>query len=144
MFGHFLIIMLISTIVFALRLNFDTEVVGDALNWVLRMVPTYNLASSIYFDAAGDLLAQFRAATNGTAEDINPDIWYIDNIAGDLTSLAVHLFFWSCVLIIKERGYLMAVASCLRRFKKEVPVQDMKLDDDVVAEQERIVGEGLQ
>lgn len=64
MFGHFMTITLISTIVFALRLNFDTEAVGDFLNWVFRVVPTYNLASSVYFDAAGDILAQTRKTNN--------------------------------------------------------------------------------
>lgn len=147
MFGHFMTITLISTIVVALRLNFDTEAVGDFLNWCFRLIPTYNLASSVYFDAAGEILVQVRKSTitkgNHTGEPIDPSLWNINNNSGDFLFVGMHLLFWSVVLGFMEKGYFKMLDAFMRRFKKEIPVTDIILDQDVIDEELR-VKEGLK
>jgi len=147
MFGHFLTITVISTVVFALRLNFDTEAFGDVVNWVFRLIPTYNLASSVYFDAAGDILVNFRKTVNPrfnhTGDLIDPSLWNINNNSGDILLVGLHLVFWTVVLGLMEKGYFRMLEAKMRKFKKEIPVTDMVLDQDVIDEESR-VKEGLK
>ena len=50
MFLHFIVILVLSSMVFAFRFLRKLATLGDQLTWVLRMIPSYELADSVYFD----------------------------------------------------------------------------------------------
>ncbi len=61
------------------------------------------------------------------------------NMGGDAIALVIHFFLWSLVLLIIEQGAF----NCLRSYtcnKRNIPIpqDDIELDDDVLAEQERV------
>jgi hypothetical protein len=53
MFLHFLVILVLATMIFAFRFTRKLELIGDKLVWILRIIPSYTLSDSIYFDTAG-------------------------------------------------------------------------------------------
>ena len=65
MFLHFLVILVISSMVFAFRFTKKLEKFGDEMNWIMRIIPSYEVAASVYFDQAGQLLSDYRNARTG-------------------------------------------------------------------------------
>jgi len=57
MFFHFLVISILSTVAYALRIVPEQQANGDLMNQIMKVVPTYSLASSVYCDAACSDLA---------------------------------------------------------------------------------------
>jgi len=54
-----------STLVYYLRFIKEWEVIGDFLNDLFKLLPSYTLGASIYFDASMEDLVDFRDATLG-------------------------------------------------------------------------------
>ena len=63
MFFHAGIFLVFSTLVFVMRATPTLELAGDVVNYVLRIVPSYSLAASMYFDSSGSLLANLRKSS---------------------------------------------------------------------------------
>ena len=93
-----------STLVYYLRFIKEWEVIGDHLNDYLKLLPSYTLGASIYFDASMADLVEFRDATLGEGKDLNPDPWTLENVYGDMISLGIHFVFWSLILVCIELG----------------------------------------
>jgi hypothetical protein len=54
-----------STLVHYLRFIKEWEVIGDFLNNFFKLLPSYTLGASIYFDSSMEDLVEFRDATLG-------------------------------------------------------------------------------
>jgi len=75
------------------------------LNFVLKVIPTYPLASSIFCDISCSSLADIRAKSfNGTGGLLSADVWHISNNLSDILVMVVHLVFWVIFLILIENG----------------------------------------
>jgi ATP-binding cassette, subfamily A (ABC1), member 3 len=109
MFLHFMVICLVSTVVYSLRFAPSLEILGDHMNIWLRLIPTYCLSQSVYFDSVGEILADFRAQDFGMGPDLSKDTWHAHNIAGDIMFECGHFVVWSCVLALIETGILKKI-----------------------------------
>ncbi len=65
-------------------------------------------------------------------------MWNVNNNSGDLLFVGLHLVVWSVVLVLMEKGYFIMLDACMRRFKREIPAQDIILDQDVTNEEVRV------
>jgi len=117
-----------------MRFTDDQAMIGDILNFVLKCVPTYPLASSIYCDAQCEELSKKRADSkyNGNGFAISPDLWAIENNGSDVIVMFIHMIFWSLILMIIELGWLD------RRPKKPVLGFQKLQDEDVKNEEFRV------
>ena len=85
-----------SIVVFFLRVISSTYVVGDALMWVFKIIPSFCLTNSILF-------ASSKSSLHLVRPDLNMDNFNIQNMGGDLLILGVHFVFWTIVLILIEK-----------------------------------------
>ena len=58
MFFHFLTLGILSSVIITMRFTEDQALIGDVLNFALKAIPTYPLASSVYCDAQCKELAK--------------------------------------------------------------------------------------
>lgn len=110
------------------------------MNQFMKILPPYTLGQSIYFDASMKDLAEFRAKTLGEGEDLNPEWWRLENVAGDLWSLGLHFFFWTFVLILIEMGLSKQIKDIYVGFMKSSfpKYQTFNVDPDVEEEARRV------
>lgn len=129
MFFHFLTICILSTVAFALRLAPEQQANGDKMNFAMKAIPTYSLASSVYCDASCATLADLRERIpDGTGEPLSADVWHISNNLIDVLMPIPHLLFWGLVLVLIEKGWFGWIR---RRPNKKISEAAQKLDDDV-------------
>ena len=57
MFFHAAVILVASTLVFVLRMSAKLESIGDILNYIFRAIPSYSIATSLYFDSSGTFMS---------------------------------------------------------------------------------------
>jgi hypothetical protein len=131
MFFHFVFSGIGGIIVFVLRIIDSTKSIGDLLNWILKIVPSFPLANSIMYASGKDTLKLLRP-------DLPLDDFDLELIGGDILLCCVHFGFWTLFVIVMEAGLL----GCLRRtcrFKSSIkPKEDLELDEDVLEEENRV------
>ena len=111
------------------------------MNWGLKVIPTYSLASAVYCDAACELLAEIRQQTIDetnlytTGGYLEPDIWHYTNNLQDIITPFLHLFVWSSFLVMIEKDLFGWI-----RFRpnKAISQEAKNLDSDVVQEALRV------
>jgi hypothetical protein len=117
--------------VFVLRIISSTKSIGDLLNWILKIVPSFPLTNSIMYAASKSTLKLLRP-------DLPTNDFALDLMGGDILLCCVHFVFWTFVVFSLEVGLLR----CLRRtcrFKSSIkPRTDLVLDEDVVEEEKRV------
>lgn len=140
MFLHFLWILIFSTTIFLIRFANKLEDVGDLLNYVFKIFPSYSLGGVIYTENGIESLAAFRDATKGTGDSIDTDEWAMTNNSLDITMMGVHFVFWFFILFLIEIDLGKRLRRCSTQFcSRKVPKRDdLKTDDDVLAEQNRV------
>lgn len=74
-FVHFSAILLLSTIIVVLRTINAVEDVGDNLNRLFRLVPSYSIGQSMFFEAVGGKISEYRAITQGEGDSVDTDPW---------------------------------------------------------------------
>lgn len=72
----------------------STQGVGDALNWMFRLVPTFCLTNSVMFAAGRERIIFVRS--------LPEDDFAIVNMGGDLLMLGIHFALCTLVLILLE------------------------------------------
>jgi hypothetical protein len=80
MFMHFLIFGIGSVIVFFIRFAPTLEKIGDGLDVIVKVIPTYMLGSSVFCDSSCASLAKNRALGIGNGEKLDESIWGRRNI----------------------------------------------------------------
>ena len=118
---------------------------GDVLRWVFCAVPSYCVTHGLVFSSTGSILVSTRAnSTDGTGRSTIPsDIWAWYNLKGDAAALIAH-FVLGCLIIFIIESDLFA---CFRKIScRSVPseTEDLELDEDVVAEIERVARQGSE
>lgn len=140
MFLHFFIIVVLGSLIYLLRFAPDLQHVGDFLNNISKIIPTGVLPSAMFFEASGEMLSNIRKSVVGTGKEIDPDVWALENVLGDIVISICHFFFWSFLLFLIEYGLAQ---KCKRAYaslftKSYPPKANIELDDDVKAEQKRM------
>jgi ATP-binding cassette subfamily A (ABC1) protein 3 len=140
MFFNLTTIMVLSTMVYAFRVMRKLELWGDELNLALRVIPSYMLADSVYFDETGQFLADFRNRKKGLKGTINPDPYYWKNNTADFVLSVFHFFFWTFVLILIESDVARTWWQRYSQKTEDLPPKNegIVLDDDVTAEANRV------
>jgi len=62
-----------SALIQGLRVAFDLQHIGDLLNWILRILPSYSVPTAFYFASMGAEIASLRENLEGTGDPIDPD-----------------------------------------------------------------------
>lgn len=102
LFLHFFVMLVASTLIFALRIVFDFEWLGDILSWAFKAIPSFCVSMALYFEASGKEIAKFRNTTEGTGMDLKANEWHWQNNTGDMIILAFHFVFWFLILFLIE------------------------------------------
>lgn len=144
MFIHFTVITVIGVLIYVMRVAFQLQHIGDMLNWVFKVIPTYSIPCVFYFETSGRQLSMIRETIQGTGDYVDPDPWHISNNLGDIILMGVHFVFWTFMLYLIEMNLFKNCKAamsrcCLFLCCKRVPAAlDFNDDDDVRAEQQRI------
>lgn len=142
MFCHLFFILCGGTLVFILRVVPKLELLGDGLHKGLKGIPSYSIASGLYVDSSIELLSTARELTDGEGEDINPDPWHITNNLLDMIMQIAHFAFWFLLLFAIETDLGKRIRKCWQccciRSKDTNKSADIKLDADVIVEQQRV------
>ena len=141
MFCHMVVILAFTTLIFILRVVPNLELLGDRINYGLRVIPSYSLGSALYTDASIDFVSTIRNSTQGEGPDISADPWDIKNNSLDLILQFAHFFFWGFILFLIEvdlgkRLRKCWQCCCRRLFPK--PDTSLKIDQDVINEANRV------
>ena len=116
---------------------------GDILRWVFCVVPSYCVTHGLIFSANGEILVDTRKnSTDGTGRSTIPeDIWAWFNLKGDAAALIAHFVVGCLIIFLIECDLFRCLAKITCR---TVPAEseDLELDEDVVAEIERVGRQG--
>lgn len=105
LFFNFLIGLVFPGIIFIVRLNTKLGTLGDIINWILRLIPSYAISESIFFDANGVQLHLYRKAS-GKGRPVSASQLGIENDPADVFMLLGVGIFWTIVLIAIENGLI--------------------------------------
>jgi hypothetical protein len=129
---NFLVSGVLSIMVITLQVIPQTEQLGNQLRWWFCLVPSYCVTHGILFSSSSDLLTQAQP-------DLPDDLWAWQNLLGDAVCLVIHFFAGMIILVLMEAD----LCECARRitlWSIPEPIKDLVLDDDVVAEEDRVRG----
>ena len=152
LFLHFVAGALCTIVVFVLQQVPVTMSIGDALRWTFTIIPSFCVSYGILFSASGNLITTSRAQ-NRTKDHvpiprkIPDDIWAWYNLKGDAVILVAHFFIALFVLFLIEVEVQklfswMPKIRCRSRTTRERLGPVLVKDDDVIAEEKRVAGQG--
>lgn len=124
-FLHFIFAGIGGIIVFILKLISSTEKVGDLLNWIFKLIPSFCLTNSIMFASSKDILLMARP-------DISSNDFAPSNMGGDVAFNIIHFIIWTILIFILEIG----LGNCLRKTcrckSRIIQKKNLELDEDVI------------
>jgi ATP-binding cassette subfamily A (ABC1) protein 3 len=135
-FLHFIFAGIGSLVVFILRLIPSTQSVGDILDSVFKIVPSYCLTAGIMYDTSKERLFIVRP-------DLRRDSDYdVTLMGGNVLALCLHFVFGLLIVFFVELGafnWIGRVVGILPKNRIE-PKSDeaLALDEDVVEEEQRV------
>jgi hypothetical protein len=88
---------------FSLRTIGSTKYIGDTLNWVFKIIPSFCLTDVVAFQAGRDLFLWQRNDIKNTSD------WNIQLSGGNIMFLIIHFVMWSLILVLIECGCLKFV-----------------------------------
>lgn len=115
---------------------------GDILRWVFCAIPSFCVTHGLVFSSTGQILVDTRKNSEGTGRDEIPsEIWAWFNLKGDAAALIAHFFIGLTIIFLIECD----VFACLSKVScSKMPDEnmDLELDEDVVAEIDRVARQG--
>jgi len=142
LFMHFLIGGILPIVIFVLWNIPSTANLGDSMRWWFVMIPTYCVGEGIIFASAVELLEISRKGIQTLKPDldlksIDPDVYAFENLTGNYVFMILTGIFCAALLVIIEADIFQKCAN----FSFESlpsPRDDLDMDDDVIAEEERL------
>lgn len=127
-----------AILVFVLQFIPQTFKLGGILRWGLCIFPSYCVLNGILWSSNGQISLQVRK-TDPSYPQLPDNIWALENMGGDALILVLHFIIDTGILIVIESNIL----SCLKGFSinkapPPLPTAILNLDDDVLAEEERV------
>lgn len=135
-FMHFVFAGIGAIVVYVLSLIESTRPIGDILKWVLKVIPSFCLTSTIIFDAGKARIVLLRP-------EIKPESDYELNWnGGNVLVICLHFAVWLLVLIAIEMGAFNWTLRLINWLPKNrippKPVDSLNLDEDVIEEEKRV------
>ena len=143
LFMHFLFGGIMPLVVFVLQNIPSTANLGDSMRWWFTFIPTYCVGHGIVWSSTWELL---NVSRNGLINlnnnkyglsPINPDIYAFANLTGDYTIMLAMGVFCTALLFIIEADIFQCCAK-FSVYSNPEPRDDLDLDEDVIAEEERL------
>lgn len=122
--------------IFVLQFIPQTFKLGGILRWGFCVFPTYCVINGLLWSADGQLSLQIRA-TDPSYPQLSSNIWAMSNLGGDALILVLHFFINTAILFAIEAGVFRRFNS-LSVFNVPPPNDQLVLDSDVLAEEERV------
>lgn len=97
-FLHFLFAGIGALVVFILRIIPSTQSVGDILDSVFKIVPSYCLTAAIMYDSSKDRLFILRPELKRSSD------YDITLMGGNVLALCLHFVFWLLIVALVEVG----------------------------------------
>lgn len=145
LFIHFFGGCICSLTVFALQLYPTTAQVGDILRWVFCVLPSFCVTHGIIVSANGKALSKARSENNDVPRPLPEEPWAFYNLKGDAVALLAHFLIGLLLLVLFEsQGFKLCCEKlsnvcCCKGREKHADEEDMiLLDEDVLAEEERV------
>lgn len=108
------------------------------------MIPSYAVTQGIVFSSSGDLVIETRKLFDPPAP-LDEDLWAFANLEGDAVILIIHLVAGLVLLAVIESGILDFINDIsFRSIPPPKSVDELDLDDDVIAEEERVRAQTLK
>jgi ATP-binding cassette subfamily A (ABC1) protein 3 len=135
MFLNILILGILASITWTFRIAIPPFMdYGDSMHSWFWLIPSYNIGAAMFCDRQCDTLADVRKAPYVDAPETDADKWAFPNLTRDSLVMLLHMVVWSIVIMVIEKGWLSV---CSRKPKAKTSDAN-DLDDDVVAEQQRV------
>mgnify|MGYP000927904105 CR=1 len=142
LFVHFLVGGILPIVVFVLQTIKSTIDIGDSLRWWFTPIPTFCIGEGIVFASTYQLLDVTRNGyiVRNPDEDIKPintDVYALENLGGNYLIMVVTGLVGVILLVFIEAD----IFQCCSNFSlQRVPAErhDLDLDEDVLAEEERL------
>ena len=95
------------------------------LHYAIKIAPSQSLGSVIFFENAGELLAQWRDMSEGTGKPIDGNEWAWQNNTLDIMLMGGHFVFWFFILFLIEIDLGKRCRRfCTRHCERKVPMKD--------------------
>lgn len=136
LFISYFINCIMPILVFVLQFIPQTFTLGGILRWSLCIFPSYCVINGILWSSSGEVSIQVRK-TNPDYPQLSDNIWAMSNLGGDALILVLHFFVDSFILYLIE----IKAFDFIRKLKVFSPPEkqtDLKLDEDVLKEEERV------
>jgi ATP-binding cassette, subfamily A (ABC1), member 3 len=130
---NFLISGVMAIMVITLQIIPQTEHLGNQLRWWFCLVPSYCVTHGIIFSSSSDLLIQAQP-------NFPENLWAWENLLGDAVCLGLHFFVGIIFVVLVEAD----LCECVRKltiWSIPEPNSSLMLDDDVIAEEERVMNQ---
>ena len=141
LFVHFALGGIMPIVIFVLQNIPSTADLGDSMKWWFTPVPTFCIGQGIVFSSSYTLINIARnglIAAGYDVQPINTDVYALENLGGLYIIMVCMAIFCTLLLIVIEADIFQSCAK-FSVFSVPEPREDMDLDDDVLAEEERLV-----
>ena len=140
LFMHFLIGGIMPIVVFVLQNIPSTANLGDSMRWWFTPIPTFCVGEGIMFASTVDLLAIARTGIkvkHPDLNDIDTNVTSIHNLGGNYVIMVCTCIVFAALLIFIEADIFQ---SCSKFSFESIPSprDDLDLDEDVIAEEDRL------
>lgn len=133
---NYFVLNVLGILTFVLQFIPQTFKLGGILRWGLCIDPSYCVVNGILWSSTKSVILDIRVLYPD-AHQLPSDNWALENMGGDALILIIHFFVNTLILFLIEIDAL----SCLKGWsakKIPPPQQNLVLDDDVIAEEERV------
>lgn len=142
LFVHFLGGGILPLVIFVLLSIPSTVDTGSWLRWIFTLLPTFDVCYSIILSTSAESLKLVRQVAIDSGKDLKPynsDLWAWSNLLGNAIMMLVVGIVCLLLLILFESNLCVGLKNLTLRGLPE-PKDDLDLDEDVIAEAERLDG----
>lgn len=128
-------------VIFVLQNIPNTANLGDSMRWWFTPIPTFCIGQGIVFSSTHELLDTIRTAFISSGYDVkelNPDVYALSNNGGIYIIMVCTAIVCYALLAVMEADIFQS-CSKLSVQSPPGPKTDLDLDDDVLAEEERLM-----
>ena len=144
LFVHFLLGGIMPLVIFFLQNIPSTINLGDSMRWWFTWVPTYCVGQGIVFSSTKDFLVIARNAFLANPKfdkyDLSPvdtNVYAVSNLTGNYLIMISTAIVCTLLLILIEADIFQKCSNYSCK-KPPAPREDLDMDDDVEAEEERL------
>ena len=132
-------------VIFVLQNIPNTADLGDSMRWWFTPIPTFCVGEGIIFSSTYKLLNIARIGLQLQEYDVssvNTNVWAMTNLGGNYVIMIATAIVATALLVVIEADIFQM---CSNFTFRALPIErhDLDLDDDVIAEQDRLALQNL-